>query len=532
MDSSSVPGTADRAVTAPGPEGSTGPGARRVLVIGAPLAVATLLFRLPVFLNAEALDSDITVVGLQAWHLARGEFSLLLWGTDYQGITAPLATLLVETLLPVRPPLALALSSVLGHVVLVLALFGVLRRVLPLSLAALGAGCVAVCPEPLNYLTYSAFRIWSFTLVFLALYLGERAAGATRTWRHVLLAGLAGLAVGLGYYSDLFALQLLPGLVLYLLWWTWGAARPRWLALGAVLAGYAVGSIPRLLAAMKPPQLSEISTSNLKRVWPLFWEQCLPYVTGAKLFASATGFDRPELRPSGLAFVLVVLGLGAFLLLVLAGGIIALLPVADRTSRRLAWCGAGWMGVSLIGFVFTNRAMDMMSARYLVPVLLGFPLVAAPALDRLVRQGRTKPAMALLLLVVAHFGVAGWRGYGGWLEGGLPHVTSYGSGADERALLAALQQRGVEAATGDYWVAYRLTFLWEERLPVPPSYGTERYGPYRQRLASSRKTALIFLPYIPGTPFRVSEPWEERFRREGRRFERLTVGPYTALVLD
>ncbi|MFY0524536.1 hypothetical protein ACN28I_15665 [Archangium gephyra] len=521
-------GTGNLAVT-PGPAADS---PRRVLATGALLALGTLLFRLPVFLNAEALDSDIAVVGLQAWHLARGEFSPLLWGTNYQGITAPLAVLLVETLLPVRPSLALALSSVLGHVVLVLALFGVLRRVLPLPLAALGAGSVAVCPEPLNFLTYSAFRIWAFTLVFLGLYLAERAAGTARPWRRLLLAALAGLAVGLGYYSDLFVLQLLPGLVLYLLWWTWGVARPRWLALGAALAGYGVGSIPRLLAAMQPPQLSELTTAHLPRVWPLFWEKCLPYLTGAKLFASATGFDRPELRPEGLALLLVVLGLGAFLLLVLGGGVIALLPVADRTARRLAWCGAGWMGVSIIGFLFTHRAMDLMSARYLVPVLLGFPLVAAPVLDRLVRTGRTKLAVVLLGVGVAHFGVAGWLGYGGWLEGGLPTVTRYGSGEDERALLAALQARGVEAATGDYWVAYRLTYLWREQLVVPPSSGVERYRPYRQRLASARRTALIFFPHIPGSPFRVPEPWEARFRREGRRFERLTMGPYTALVLD
>ncbi len=517
----------------PGTLGETGPGKRQVLVTGVLLALGTLLFRLPAFLNSDAADSDITVVGLQAWHWANGERDLRLWGTDYQGITASLAALLVETLLPVRPSLALLLSSVLGHVVLVLSLFGVLRRVLPLTLAVLAAGCVAVCPEPLNYLTYSAFRIWSFALVFLGLYLAERAAGEFRPPWHLLLAVLAGVAVGLGYYSDLFAMQFLPGLVLYLLWWTWGAARkPRWLALGAVVAGFLLGSIPRFRAHMKPPELSELSFEQMRRVWPLFWEQCLPYVTGAKLFSSLDGFHRPEVRPEGFWFVLVVLGLGTFLLLALAGGLIALLPIADRTARRLAWCGAGWMGVSLIGFLFTGRAVDVMSARYLVPVLLGFPLMAAPVLDRLVRSGRTAVGVALVLLVVAHFGVAGWRGYGGWVDGPVPHVTRYGSGVDEQALLKELQQRGVEAATGDYWAAYRLTFLWKEQLLMPPSFGSERYGPYQRRFATARRKALIFFPAIPVTSFKHPEPWEARFRREGRAYERVDVGPYTALIIQ
>lgn len=503
----------------------------RVLGVGALLALAILLFRIPVFLNPDALDSDIAVVGLQAWHLARGELSLLLWGTNYQGITAPLAALLVETLLPVRPSLALALSSVLGHGVLVLVLFGLLRRVLPLPVAALAAGCLAVSPEPLNFLTYSAFRIWSFTLVFVAIYVAERSAEATSRRRHLLLAGLAGLTLGLAYYSDLFVIQFLPGLVLYLVFWGCKAARPRWHSVGAVLVGYVLGSIPRWVAHMKPPRLGELSLAQWQRTWPLFWTQCLPYVTGAKLFASPDGFYRPEQQPTGLWLALVVLGLGLFVLLTLAGGVLALLPQTSPMSRRLAWCGAGWMGVSLLGFLLTGRAQDMMSARYLAPLLLAFPLVAAPALERLGRGHRTPLALALVLPVVLHFGVAGWLGYGGWLEHGQPQRTRYGTGDDEQALLAALQERGIQAATADYWVAYRLTYLWRERLTVAPATGAERHAEYQRRLATASRRALIFAPHI-GSPFNPPEDWEERLRREGRHFERLAVGPYIALVTE
>jgi hypothetical protein len=436
---------------------------------------------------------------------------------------------LVELLLPLRA--SLAVSSVLGHALLVLCLYGVLRHRLPSTWAALAAACVAVCPEPLNFLTYSAFRIWAFTLLFAGLYLAERSARAGSPALRVLLAVLAGAAVGLGYYTDLFVLQLLPGVVLYLLGWVWEPRASRWFALGGALVGFGLGSIPRWLARMEAPQLSELSWSNLKHNWPLFWSKCLPYVTGTKLFATTTGFDRPEQVLEGPWLVLAVVGMGLFVGLAVVGGLLSLAPGTEWSARRLAWCGAAWVGVSLVGFLFTRRPQDVMSARYLVPLLLAFPLLVSPVLARRPRVQGTVWVSVLLLPVIAHFGVAGWRGYGGWIDRGLPRITPEGNGDDARALLSALQQRDVEAAVADYWVAYRLTYLWKEQVTVAPGTGVNRYPPYPSRYASARRRALIFSAIVPGSRYLVPGPWEASLRREGRPHERLTVSPYEVLLL-
>ncbi|OJH40955.1 hypothetical protein BON30_08565 [Cystobacter ferrugineus] len=496
---------------------------------GVLLVLLTFLFRLPAFLNFGALDSDIAVVGLQSWHLGEGPSPLLLWGTTYQGVTAPVMARLVELLLPLRA--SLAVSSVLGHALLVLCLYGVLRQRLPSMWAALAAACVAVCPEPLNFLSYSAFRIWAFTLLFAGLYLAERSARAGAPARRLLLAVLAGAAVGLGYYTDLFVLQLLPGVVLYLLGWVWEPRASRWLALGGTLVGFGLGSIPRWLARMEAPQLSELSWSNLKHNWPLFWSKCLPYVTGTKLFATTTGFDRPEQVLEGAWLVLAVVGMGLFVGMAVAGGLLSLAPGTEWSARRLAWCGAAWVGVTLVGFLFTRRPQDVMSARYLVPLLLGFPLLVSPVLARLPRIQGTVWVSVLLLPVIAHFGVAGWRGYGGWVDHGLPRITPEGNGDDARTLLSALQQQGVEAAVADYWVAYRLTYLWKEQVTVAPGTGVNRYPPYPRRFASARRRALLFSAIVPGSRYLVPGPWEVRLRREGQPHERLTAGPYEVLLL-
>ncbi|ATB41651.1 hypothetical protein CYFUS_007119 [Cystobacter fuscus] len=505
------------------------PGAGRGLGGGALLVLLTFLFRLPAILNFGALDSDIAVVGLQAWHLGEGPRPLLLWGTTYQGVTAPVMARLVELLLPIRA--SLAVSSVLGHALLVLCLYGALRRRLPSRWAALAAACVAVCPEPLNFLTYSAFRIWAFTLLFAGLYLAERSARAGSSTRRLLLAVMAGGAVGLGYYTDLFVLQLLPGVVLYLLGWAWEPRASRWLALGGALVGFGLGSIPRWLARMEAPQLSELSWSNLKHNWPLFWSKCLPYVTGTKLFATTTGFDRPEQVLEGPWLVLASVGMGLFAGMAVAGALLSLAPGMEWSARRLAWCGAAWMGASLVAFLFTRRPQDLMSARYLVPVLLGFPLLVSPVLARLPRGRGTVWVSALLLPVIAHFGVAGWRGHGGWIHHGLPRITPEGNGDDARVLLSALQQRGVEAAVADYWVAYRLTYLWKEQVTVAPGTGDNRYAPYSRRFESAARRALLFSAIVPGSRYLVPGPWEATLRREGWPHERLTAGPYEVLLL-
>ncbi|MET0404405.1 MAG: hypothetical protein ABW123_18480 [Cystobacter sp.] len=510
---------------------ATQSGAGKGLVWGAALVALTFLFRLPALLNSGALDSDIAVVGLQSWHLGEGPKPLLLWGTSYQGVTAPAMARLVELMLPVRA--SLPLSSVLGHALLVLSLYGVLKQRLPAAWAALAAACVAVCPEPLNFLTYSAFRIWAFTLVFAGLYFAERAARAEHLASRLLLALVAGAAIGLGYYSDLFVLQLLPGVGLYLLGWAWDLPGWRGSRVGSAVVGFGLGSIPRWLARMESPSLSELSLANLERNWPLFWERCLPYLTGAKLFATFTGFDRDERRLEGPWLVLAGVGLGLFVLLTLLGGVASLLPRVTWHSRRLAWCGATWMGVALIGFLFTPHPQDVMSARYLAPLLLGFPLVLAPVLEALPRERGTMWVSLLLLPLLGHFAETGWRGYGGWIgPNGLPRVTLQGSAEDASALLAALEQRGVDAAVADYWVSYRLTYLWRERLTVAPGTGPDRQVRYQRRRAAARKLALIFCAIVPGSRYGDPGPWARRLRLQGKHLERLSVGPYEVLLVE
>src|SRR5690349_6496359 len=75
----------------------------------AALVAATFAFRLPVLVNAAAVNSDMAVVGLQAMHILRGEWAWNLWGAAYQ---APIDSLCAAVVFAFLGPSPFALALV------------------------------------------------------------------------------------------------------------------------------------------------------------------------------------------------------------------------------------------------------------------------------------------------------------------------------------------------------------------------------------------------------------------------------------
>src|SRR4051794_36646496 len=97
------------------PEGSVRTDAWWTAAAASLLVLASYLYRLPPLFNARSTNSDAAVVGLQAMHILRGEWSPLLWGSGYQTsadafVAAGFFALLGAT------PLVLMLSSLTLHV--------------------------------------------------------------------------------------------------------------------------------------------------------------------------------------------------------------------------------------------------------------------------------------------------------------------------------------------------------------------------------------------------------------------------------
>src|SRR6185503_19970675 len=98
--------------------------------------VASVVFRLPSLLNSAHTTSDAPIVGIQAMHVLRGEWSAYLLGSgDQTSVDSFVAAIWFLVLGPT--PLALRLSTFAGHVLATWFAFATLRRHLSPWLAAL-----------------------------------------------------------------------------------------------------------------------------------------------------------------------------------------------------------------------------------------------------------------------------------------------------------------------------------------------------------------------------------------------------------
>ena len=114
---------------------------------------------------------------------------------------------------------------------------------------------------------------------------------------------------------------------------------------------------------------------------------------------------------------------------------------------------------------------------------------------------------------VVAVGLGGWLAFSPYVQGGLPVRDPRGVAVDEAALATALRAEGVRYAAAQYWLAYRLTFLFDEDpRRRPPRPGTTAYRPYRDGFDAAPVVAYVFHPSEPrATP----EPVEEQLRAAG-----------------
>jgi len=141
---------------------------------------------------------------------------------------------------------------------------------------------------------------------------------------------------------------------------------------------------------------------------------------------------------------------------------------------------------------------------------------------------RRGAAAVLLAPFIVSSAVAGWLAYGPDVDGPKIAVTERGRAEDERWLGEALRLRGVHHAAAQYFLSYRLGFLWHEDpivVPLEPQF--DRYAPYRAAFDAARAGAYVF---HPSEPRARPEEYEASLRRAHVPFERETIAGFTVLV--
>jgi hypothetical protein len=491
---------------------------------GGPLALvllASFLFRLPAFVNAAQTNADAAVVGLQAMHFLRGEGSWFLWGSGYQtsvdsGIAALFFAVMGAT------PRALMLSSFGLHLGLTALAWSALARRLDPARAAVAVLPLVFTSSPLEtYILYPP-REASLFVAVLALWIFDRAAD--RDGPGLLALGAA--VLGLACFADPYALVLAAPVGAF------GAACAGVSArrLGALVAGGAVGAVPLVLlhqADRARGGVLGLSFDLVAHNARLLVDPCLPWAVGAASYGQAGGaIDYGKLSlPLPIAAIQIAGGT-LFLLAVAAGGACVFARRLAWPVRRFAIVGGVGLVATLGGFLASPMVMDLFSARYLAALAVVAPFAFAPLAAQL---GRAR-FVAIVAPCVAATGIAGWVG-----RGQLGHPPVDGD-ADEMRLEAALALRGVSRATADYWTAYRLTFLAQERvIVVPVNAGEDRYAPYRAAFDAAPVVAYVYDPLRS----REAPTWmdarvragETPFDAEPERLERIEIGRFSVLIL-
>ena len=404
------------------------------------LLAASIVFRLPALLNAAFVDSDSAIVGLQAIHLLHGEWSPFLLGSGYQtSVDSFVAAGFFSVLGPT--PLALMLSTFIGHLALTWFAFATLRRHLRPWIAALLVLPLVFTPSPLHTYILGPPRQAALTLVFASVWVLDGAARADRPF--AWYAGGAAIA-SLAGFADPYALVFLPALgalaVLAcrdgLFAWTDPTFRRR---AGACALGGALGLVPLLLLLSHPQSVHGelgLTRGAIGRNLRLLTGECLPWILSTTAYFSKRGVAYGPWHAPALVRAVQILGGALFV-----GGFV--FAAASTGSRRIPWelrrlglFGVLVVPVTLVGFLFSVMVMDLFSTRYLAAIVLASPLAFAPA-GAILGARRLAASLAPYVLSAA---LAGWLGFGPFVDGPLPVRTS--AAADETRLEEELARRG------------------------------------------------------------------------------------------
>lgn len=507
------------------------PSPAAVVVLG-----ASLLFRIPLLINANAINSDGAVVALQAQHMLRGEWSPFLWVPSHQpSYQSSLDAMLMAAgfaLFGVRPWVAMAVPLA-EHLLLTWLAFDLLRRRLDPWRAAVACVPLVFAPIAITLIIQYGARQAFITLVFAAIWCLD---GASSAKRPLLRLGLGSALATLSLYLDLYGLQLLPALALLALLCAFDRAPERRQVaarLAASAGGAVAGLIPVLLvwrlgntgAADGSGSVARLALDRISRNASLLWEQCLPFLLGYKVWTPGHQLYADLWTPPVPFRLIQILGALAFGVAMLSGLWLVRRRGLPWEVRRLGPFGVAAAAVSTAAFLVSVMPSDQWSARYLAPMVWMAPFAVAPLLAVLRSWRRAALALAPYAISAA---VAGWLEYGLGVRGPLPVREPRAILDGERKVQALLRERGVHHGVAHYWLAYRLTFLMDEDpIVIPFSPGDDRYTPYRQEVDRAGTVAYIFHPSEPrATP----EPAENQLRAIGARYERFTVDGFTVFI--
>jgi len=438
------------------------------LAVGA-LVVVAFAYRYAFWENADALNSDHAVVGLQAVKIFQGEWSMFLWGVGYQASFEPLLAGVAFKLFGYGYQSLMGVAF-LGFTLVIALVCLTLSRHVGIWVAFLTTLPIVLTTYSVSNVTLYPPRIWCLSAVFAGVWALDRVP-MSRCPRLSLFAGV--ILVFFSLYIDFYSIQFLPaalilaGLSLRAMVATDIRNSAKKVLVSAVLLGGSFLLLTRFMGPTGGVPLAFSPKTFLHNI-PLLLNTCWP-----------TLFAVPSIEAWPASFKL--LHLVAIVLYVAANGLSGWVVFQGRSSdsaRRLGVFGLVATATSLCGFLGSSMSSDSHSARYLAVMIWSFPFVLVPLAYRI----NQKVYSGLMVLYLVPMMAAGWLS----ASAAIPHLGNEGEVRDY------LRSEGVRYAKAPYWLSYRLSFLFEENPTViPVNEWEDRYFPYRHAANQEKRMAEI-----------------------------------------
>jgi 4-amino-4-deoxy-L-arabinose transferase-like glycosyltransferase len=490
-----------------------------------------LLLRMGVF----PFNADEAVVALMARHTLQGRWPVFFYGQAYMGsLDASLVALGFSIF---------GQKVVVIRVVQVLLFLGTVyttmlltKLILRSDTAAVFAGLLIALPT-VNVTLYSTISLGGYgetmllgnLLLLLTLRIANNPRGARSYLAWGLLGGLAFWAFGL---SLVF---IIPGFFV-VLWKTFNGLprRDGVMRMGVLILAIFIGALPWFAQALaQGPALyiqellgSAIGGASSSNYWLAVTSRMfnLLLLGGSVILGMRPPWEARWLALPLLPFVL------AFWLTVAAFTVMRLRESGhDRIGR---WLLSGVVGTLLIGFIFTSFGADP-SGRYFLPLAVPMALFAADLLDG--PNSRVEyPWKIVVIVAILVFNVWGTYQSASQNPPGLTtqfdRVTWIDHSYDE-ALIEFLEEKGEYRGYTNYWVAYPLAFLSEEKMIFIPQLPyhedfrytprDNRYDPYDLEVALGKRVA-----YITTNHQALDDELREAFQRHNVTWQERRFGNY------
>ena len=410
--------------------------------------------------NTVSFDSDEAVVALMAKHILAGERPVFFYGQSYMGsldafLIAAGYRVFGVSLFAVRLVQAVLFAG------LVLATYQLVRRLYSDETTAQITALLFALPVPLLGL-YTTITLGGYGEVLLfgtcLLILGHQVTyEAQSSWlRWALLGFIAGLAF---WVLPMTAVYMLPVAIVVLRQWRWQLGGRY----GLALVAFVLGSSPWWAHCISHPDvcIEPLIRPAASQVTSTGWLAGISFRTLGFLFLgipSLWGLRNPWSAEVTLSFLAVLV------LVVYLGSLLYALRV--RNSKRFLPMAMG--ATFVVIFLITPFGNDA-TGRYLLPLCLPVALLAAELIRALKRHSMLLAAGVLACVLT--FNISTTLGAAMSAPAGMTAQLDarfqFGNEHDAN-LLSFLEQEDERLGYGNFWVAYKITFLSDEKIVIAP----------------------------------------------------------------